>query len=253
MFMRWHDLLFAHWAVDAARLRGLVPPGLEIETFDGAAWVGVVPFRMSGVRAQWLPPVPGVSAFAELNVRTYVHPASDPSRPGVWFFSLDAASRVAVRAARWSYHLPYMEARMSCRGEGERVVYASRRVGPHVSLAYGEARTARAEFAARYGPAGPAACAAAGSLESFLTDRYCLYAYDRGRVYRADIDHDPWPLRGAEAEIEVNTMLEPLGISAGEVSARPVLHFGARRLDVAAWWPRRVATGDGGGGISGDE
>src|SRR5881394_3715955 len=139
MFMRWHDLLFAHWPVEAARLREFVPPGLAIETFDGAAWLGVVPFRMSHVRARCLPPVPGLSAFPELNVRTYVRAEGDGC-PGVWFFSLDAASRAAVRAARAVFGLAYMDARMSCRREGESVAYESRRAGPRAGLSYGETR-----------------------------------------------------------------------------------------------------------------
>jgi uncharacterized protein YqjF (DUF2071 family) len=240
MFMRWHDLLFAHWRVDAARLREFVPPGLEIETFDGAAWLGVVPFRMSAIRHRWLPPIPGLSAFPELNVRTYVRPAGDSSRPGVWFFSLDAASRVAVRVARATFGLAYMDARMTCRGDGEAVVYESRRTGPWASLAFGGARTKEAEFVGGYAPVGQAFVAAPGSLESLLTDRFCLYAWRRGGLWRGEIDHPPWPLQRAQAKIERNTMAAAIGLSADDLRGEPLLHF-ARRLDVVAWRPEPVA------------
>jgi uncharacterized protein len=239
--MRWHDLLFAHWPIEPARLRPFVPPGLVIETFDGAAWLGIVPFRMSGIRHRLLPPIPGLSAFPELNVRTYVHAASDPGAPGVWFFSLDATSRVAVRVARATYRLAYMEARMSCTREGDDVVYDSERRGPHTSLACGEALTPHASFAARYGPRGPVFEAAPGSLVSFLTDRYRLFAWREGRLYRAEIDHAIWPLQEAEATISRNTMGEALGIPSTEFQSPPLLHF-ARDMDVVAWMPEEVAT-----------
>src|SRR5688500_5474109 len=125
VFMRWHELLFMHWPVPAAALRPLIPAGLELDTFDGSAWLGVVPFRMSGIRRRLLPPVPGTAAFPELNVRTYV---TAGAKPGVWFFSLDAANRLAVRVARWTFHLPYYDATMSCtRDRAGEVAYRSTR------------------------------------------------------------------------------------------------------------------------------
>jgi uncharacterized protein len=142
-FMRWHELLFIHWPVPAGSLRPLIPAGLELETFDGAAWLGVVPFRMSGCRVRGLPPVPGLSAFPELNVRTYV---SAEGKPGVWFFSLDAASWLAVRGARWLFHLDYFDARMSVARKGNEIDYRSTRTHRHARPA---------EFAARYRPTGP--------------------------------------------------------------------------------------------------
>src|SRR5262249_24967365 len=122
VFMRWHQLLFMHWPVGVDRLRPLIPPGLELDTFEGEAWLGVVPFRMSGIRHRLMPPVPGTSAFPELNVRTYVRQGG---RSGVWFFSLDAANWMAVRTARTLFHLPYFNARMSCESKGDGVVYSS--------------------------------------------------------------------------------------------------------------------------------
>lgn len=226
MAMSWHDLLFAHWRVPAATLRPLVPPSLAIDEFDGSAWIGVVPFRMTGVRLRGTPALPGPGAFVELNVRTYV---TDGARPGVWFFSLDAASRLAVRAARTWFHLPYFDAEMTCDADGDDVVHRSRRTHRGAPAA---------EFAARYGPSGPTFRAAPGSLEHFLTERYCLYAAKRdGTLLRGDIHHAPWPLEPAHATFVTNGMTAASGVALPD--AAPHLAF-ARRLDVVAWAPERV-------------
>ena len=227
MAMRWHDLLFAHWPVRAAELRPLVPGGLEIETYSSTAWLGVIPFHMTGVRPRGVPALPWVSAFPELNVRTYV---TAGGKPGVWFFSLDAGNRLAVEVARRWYHLPYFHARMRVEKEAGWLEYESRRKGAPIS--------SPPMFAGRFRPSGEEFRAQSGSLEYFLTERYSLYAADgRGGLYRAEIDHAPWPLQPAEAEIRVNTMTTPLGV--GLPNTAPLLHF-ARRLDVVAW-PLREA------------
>lgn len=234
MAMRWHVLLFAHWPVRADLLRPLVPPGLEIDTHSGDAWIGVIPFRMTGVRPRGVPALPWVSAFPELNVRTYV---TASGKPGVWFFSLDAGNRLAVEVARRWFHLPYYHARMRTEERAGWVEYESRRKGEAVS-AQRSAISNPPEFAGRYRACGEVYRSQRGSLEHFLTERYCLYAADgRKRLYRAEIDHAPWPLQPAAAEIRVNTMTAPLGISLPDMA--PVLHF-ARRLDVVAWRLRRV-------------
>jgi uncharacterized protein len=211
----WHDLLFAHWPVPAAAVRRLVPAGLEIDEHQGTSWVGVVPFRMTGVTARGLPDLPGLSAFAELNVRLYV---VRDGKPGVWFLSLDAASAAAVWTARRFFHLPYFHARMSVSGDGE-IRYASER------------RAAPVRFSARYWPTGPASEARPGTLEHFLTERYCLYAQAEDGLRRLEIHHPPWPLQPAAAEIACNELLAPHDL---QVSGSPVLHF-ARRLDVVMW------------------
>jgi len=241
MAMVWHDLLFMHWPVAPELLRPFIPPGLELETHGGSAWLGIVPFRMTGIRARFLPAVPRLSAFPELNVRTYVTaPSADGPRPGVWFISLDAPKAVAVAVARRSYHLAYMNARMRCAPDGEWIEYRSVRTGPNLTHAFGPTHARHAEFAGRYRPTAAPAAAARGTLDEFLTERYCLYAYSRaGRLYRAEIDHGPWPLQPAAAEIRTNTMTLPLGIEPGALSGPPLLHF-ARRLDVVAWLPGRV-------------
>ena len=224
--MVWEDLLFAHWPVAAEGLRSLLPAGLELDLFDGEAWLGVVPFRMCETRLRGLPPVPGTAAFPELNVRTYV---TAGGKPGVWFFSLDAGSRFAVRTARRFFHLPYYDARMATRPEGGRIFYSSRRTHRGAAVT---------EFRAEYGPVSEVIRAVPGSLEHWLTERYCLYSADAGgRLWRGEIHHGPWPLQMAKAEIMCNTMTQPLGI---DLSGPPAcLHF-ARRLEVVAWPIRRV-------------
>ena len=220
MGQTWHDLLFAHWRVDPDALRAVLPPQVPLDVRDGAAWVGVTPFVVSGLRARGTPPLPRLSRFCELNVRTY---ATVGGRPGIWFLSLDAASSLAVRGARRGYRLPYFRARMSAVRDGGAVSYRSERVSPD-----GEP----ARFAARYAPSGPPAPAAPGSLEHFLTERYCLYALDdHGRILRADIHHPPWPLQPARAEIEVNTMAAPYGL---DLAVEPLTHLD-RRQDVVIW------------------
>jgi uncharacterized protein len=223
-FQRWHDLLFAHWRAEADLVRRLLPPGIPLDTFEDTAWIGVVPFRMSRVRLRGTPPLPGLSAFPELNVRTYVR---RDDRPGVYFFSLDAANRVAVAAARRLY-LPYFHARMGCLPAGEEVGYDSRRV---------HRGAPPAAFRGRYRPTGPPERAAPGSLAHWLTERYCLYVRTPGgSVWRGEIHHEPWPLQPAEAEVVVNTMAAPMGVP---LEGPPLLHF-ARRLDVRFWPPERA-------------
>ncbi len=218
MSMQWHELLFLHWPQRAERVRAAIPRALELDTFEGHAWIGIVPFRMHAVRPRGFPSLPRLSAFLELNVRTYVRCAD---KPGVWFFSLDAASRVGVRIARAAFHLPYFDARMTLRREGD-------------VLHYGSQRTHRgappALFEARYGPSGGAAD---GALDRWLTERYGLYAQDgRGRLFRGDIHHARWPLQHAQVEIVRNAMLGGTGLQLPDVA--PLAHY-AEALSVVAW------------------
>jgi hypothetical protein len=224
MLQTWHDLLFAHWALTPEKIRPLVPKELELDLHEGRAYVAVAPFWMSGIRARWAPPLPGLNRFAELNVRTYVR---YNGIPGVYFFSLDAASRMAVRGARWGYGLPYFFAAMSVQSLGEKLRYSSRRLeSPRP-----------AEFIASYRPISAPRVRESESLEHFLTERYCLYTVDRGRVSRAYIHHLPWQLQDAEVEIEVNTMAQAAGIELPE--GKPLLHF-SRVIEVLIWWPERA-------------
>jgi hypothetical protein len=228
MAQSWHDLLFAHWPVSVAQLRSLVPGALPLDSFDGRAWIGVVPFRMTGVRLRATPPLPWISAFPELNIRTYV---TAGGKPGVFFFSLDAGNPLVVAVARRWYHLPYYRARMKAAQEGEAIRYESRRT---------HRGAPEAELRARYGPTGPVDRAVPGTLPHWLTERYCLCVLDRGGgVWRGDIHHDTWPLQPAEAQIEANSMTAPLGLV---LEGPPLLHF-ARRLDVRFWPLRKIGWG----------
>ena len=222
MAQTWHDLLFAHWPIESAVLRRLVPQDLALDTFDGQCWIAVTPFHMSGIRLRGLPALPGLSRFPELNVRTYV---TFDDKPGVYFFSLDAANATAVWGARNFYHLPYFASNMSVETREQWIRYLCRRKGSN------------AEFHGRYHPIGAVQLRQEGTLESWLTERYCLYSVARGQVYRAEIHHEPWPLQDAEAEIEINTMAASAGIA---LPGRPsLLHF-ARKLEVLVWPPHRV-------------
>ncbi|MGH9794495.1 MAG: YqjF family protein [Candidatus Acidiferrales bacterium] len=232
MAMRWHDLLFAHWPLAPDVLRPRIPSPLSLDTYEDNAWLGVVPFRMSGVRPRGIPALPWFSAFPELNVRTYV---TVGGKPGVWFFSLDAANRVAVEGARRLFHLAYFRAQMRCAERAGWIHYHCRRTDrrPASVLPLAPRFAGEAQFVGRYRPASEEFQSQPGTLDYFLTERYCLYAADgRGRVYRGEIHHAPWPLQRAEAEISINTMAAADGFMLPD--SPPLLHF-ARRQDVVAW------------------
>src|SRR5260221_7490601 len=228
MHQVWGKLLFMHWRIEERELRPLIPQGLEIDTFDGTAWIGIIPFTMWDIRAlpPYLPAVPGLSAFHELNVRTYVH---FDGVPGVWFFSLDAANRLAVWGARTFYHLPYFNAEMSLRQQGNSIKYHSERI---------DSRGAPAQLDAAWTIGEPLAQARPGSLEFFLTERYCLYSYHHDQLFRSRIFHQPWPLRSATLDAFQSTMVESLGIE--EPKGEPVLHY-AESIGVNGWPLRKVS------------
>lgn len=231
MAMVWHDLLFLHWPTSPERIREAycrctgrdLPREMIIDTFDGRAYFAIVPFWMSRIRHRGLPPLPGLSRFPELNVRTYVRVRG---RSGVYFFTLDAHSRIAVEAARRVFRLNYLWAKMASRRDGDSIEYRSTRR---------DARGPAATFAARYTPQGQSYRAVPGGLEHWFTERYALFAVDpRDRIGEGVIHHAPWPLQAAEAQIQSNTMAEWLSL---DTSAAPLIHF-ARRLDVVAWLPQ---------------
>jgi uncharacterized protein YqjF (DUF2071 family) len=226
MRQTWRELLFAHWALPPEALRPRLPAGLALDTYEGRAWLGAVPFRMTGVRLRSLPPIPTTFRLGEINLRTYVV-AED--KPGVLFFSLDASSPLAVAGARLAYFLPYFLARFSIDRRGDAVTYASRRAHPGAPAA---------EFAGTYRPIGPVFTPHPGSLADWLTARYCLYtAGPRGRLYRGEIHHGPWPLQPAALELAANTMASCSGMELPD--SPPLLHY-AERIDMLAWPLRRV-------------
>ena len=222
----WCDLLFAHWPIPAADLRRLVPKELEIQEFDGTSWIGAVPFRMTGVMRRPLPDLPWISAFPELNLRLYVE---RDGKPGVWFLSLDATNALAVWAARRFFHLPYHRARIAFANGPGGFSFQSDRVGCNPSVC----------FEASYRPNSSPLHARPGSLEGFLTERYCLYSRSKSEVlYRAEVHHGPWPLQRAEGEVEARELLAPHGLSVG--ADPPILHF-SRGVEVVVWPLERLA------------
>ena len=225
MLQKWHDLLFMHWPLPAASLMPFIPKGLALDTFDGKAWIGIVPFHMSGIRMRWLPEIPGTSAFPELNVRTYV---TDGKKPGVLFFSLDATNLLAVQTARMWYHLPYFHADMSIQRTSATFHYTSRRR---------EYSKVQPELRMEYSPTGEPYIARKGSLDHWLTERYCLYAERRGDIQRAEIHHGPWQLQPAKAKISTNAMAHFLQHPLPDTE--PLLHFSSLQ-EVLVWGPERV-------------
>ena len=214
------DLLLAHWRASADAIRALLPDGLELDLYEGEAWLGVVPFQVAGLRLRGLPPLPFASSFLGLNTRTFV---TAHGRPGIWFFSLDASNELAVLAARYGFRLPYYRAEARAERRDSWISFEARRR---------DSRGAPASFRARYRPTGRALAPDASSLAYFLSERYCLYTVAAdGRLLSAEIHHPPWALQGAEAEIGENTM-PPVGVELAD--DQPVLHFSARQ-DVVMW------------------
>ena len=213
MRQRWARLAFLHWRVAPEEVQRLLPTGLTLDTFDGEAWVGLVPFVVTGARPALLPPVPGLSRFDEVNVRTYVHFRGRD--PGVWFFSLDASSRVAVAVARALFKLGYRFARIRAEEEDAgRVRFESQRVSPGPRPA---------GCAIEYAPHGPVRHAVPDTLEHFLVERYILYATDGSRLYQGRVHHEAYPLQ----EATVTGLREDLVAAAGitRAPAEPLVHY----------------------------
>ena len=225
MYQTWGKLLFMHWRIEAKLLRPLIPAQLEIDTFDGSAWIGVVPFTMWDIRGSFLPAIPGTSAFHELNVRTYVYHRGVPS---VWFLSLDAANRFAVWGARTFYYLPYFNAQMSLIQDGKRISYSSVRR---------DQRGAPAELRVSWNIGETLPPTSPGSLDFFLTERYCLDTEHRGKLYRARIHHQSWPLQQTQLASLNSTMIECHGLATPE--GDPLMHY-CEKLRVEIWPLKKI-------------
>lgn len=207
--MDWVDAMFLHWPVSAGSLRSRIPAGLEIDTFEGAAWVSVVAFHIARARHRGAPAALAWRRFPEINVRTYV---SDAERSGVWFFSLDAGSPVAVELGRRFVHLPYYRASISATLDATSISYRLQRT---------DRRAPAARFATEASFGGEIRTAVPGTLDHWLVERYCFFTTNaRGELLRGDVVHDPWPLRGATTRLTENTLLEAAGIVPAAAAPR---------------------------------
>lgn len=224
MHQRWEDLLFLHWPIDPQLLRPLIPDPLEIDTFDGKAWIGITPFHLEDVRPSMLPAFPGLRAFDELNVRTYV---THGGAPGIWFFSLDASKLISAVAARIFFMLPYYRAGIRFAREGDHFDFQLRRTGQ-----------ARAQFHCSWTVGQRLQAPDLESLAFFLVERYCCYAVEGRSLYQTRIYHHPWILDEAQVESFASGMCSVLGLP--EPAADPLPHF-SRSLDVEVWAPVPVA------------
>ncbi len=236
MRQKWRDLLFVHWPLPPEALRPFIAPQLELDLFDGTAYVGLVPFTMTGVRPVGFPAVRGLSSFHETNVRTYVRLANRD--PGVWFFSLDAANSIAVRLARSLFHLPYHRAGMFLERE-----QARQAIDP-VPILYAGVRRwpgpLPASYAIRATPRGTPHPAQPGTLEHFLVERYVLYTLSKARLYRCRVHHAPYPLQSANILSIDETLLAAAGLD--RPAMRPLAHF-ASGVDVEVFQLQAVAPG----------
>jgi uncharacterized protein len=226
MHQSWQKLLFIHWELPPELLRPHIPDRLTLDTYDGKAWIAITPFLVTGARPVFLPPMPCLSTFKEINVRTYVH---FNGVPGVWFFSLDASSVLAVLGATAGFSLPYHAARMELRERGKDIFYSSKRAEP---------RQQPVEFEANWRKGGLLGEAQVDSLEFFLVERYCLYALSGKILYRARIHHKPWQLQDAELVTCRSTMIEGQGLP--KPAGTPLLHY-SERQDTSIWPLQRVA------------
>ncbi|HSY11766.1 MAG TPA: DUF2071 domain-containing protein [Verrucomicrobiae bacterium] len=226
MTQRWNDLLFLHYSLDPEIVRVKVPEVLTLDTYRQRAWITVAPFWINHMRPPGVPSLPWFSSFNEINVRTYV---TVGNKPGVYFFSLDASNLSAVWGARMFYRLPYWQAAMEVKGKGKaKIEYNSKRQhGPKP-----------AELKCSYGPTSPLIFhARPGTLDHFLTERYCLYTATRKRLYRGEIHHLPWDLQTVDLELQENTMTQSQGL---QLPTQPDLAYFARELKVLFWAPERL-------------
>jgi uncharacterized protein YqjF (DUF2071 family) len=221
-YQRWRSLLFMHWPIDADSLREVIPKSLELDLYNGQAYVGVVPFAMEGVRPHWWPEA-WAFRFLETNVRTYV---LHNGRPGVYFLSLDASSRLAVEAARLGWGLPYFYSAMSMEEQNGLVTYRTRRKGSAAE------HRVRYRLGAHLGPSSP------GSLEHFFLERYLLFVERYGRIFEGQVHHTPYPAQRVVVEEVHDELVAELGLPG--VHGMPEFAHYARGVDVEIFPLRSV-------------
>lgn len=230
MRQRWSDLLFLHWRFPVETIRKTLPEGLglEVDTFDNSAWVGVVPFRMQRVRPKGLPPLPWLSWFLELNVRTYV--IGPDGRPGVWFYSLDANQPVAVTVARRWFHLPYEYASMRAHRRGSFTHYRCRRRNVGTAAIYS------------YQPQPQPLASQPGNVEFFLVERYYLFAHDQRQqtLLRGQVHHRPYQLTSVDCARWSTLPLEWDGLRQSAIDRVPDHACYSAMVDVDIFGTRRV-------------
>lgn len=226
MYQTWDKLIFLHWPVPVESIRRFIPERLAIDTFEGQAWIAVTPLTIYGLRPPLFPALPLLSQTNEINVRTYVH--LDGNMPGVWFFSLDASNQLAVLGARVGFALPYFHADIHLKTDGRNANFISRRT--HGS---------NAAFDAAWTLGGALPESQPGSLEFFLTERYCLYTRKGTRLYRARIHHRAWPLCQVQLHRLQSSMTEAQGLPA--VNGTPVIHGQSQGFVVETWRPEKVS------------
>jgi uncharacterized protein YqjF (DUF2071 family) len=227
LHQRWSRLVFLHWRLAPEVIRSFVPATLQLDLFEGAAWVSLVAFTVSRMRPTLLPPIPGLSDAHQINVRTYVH---RDLVPGLWFFSLDANNPLAVWAARLSYRLAFFHAHMHVVEDGSVVAFRSARR---------DASAAKPTFDAAWQVGDTRPAAEPGTLDFFLLERYVLYSGSNDHLLRARIHHRPWPLRRATFRHLSSTMLEAQGLP--RQTDAPLIHAQAVPFDVDIWAPTRVS------------
>lgn len=227
MFQSWAHLSLLHWKVDADQIQKLLPPELIVDTFDGDAYVGLVPFTMHDIRMRNLPKIPTAHRFHETNVRTYVH--HNGRQPGVWFFSLDAQSRLAVAGARFMFGLPYHFSRMELAQQGEGWRYQMTRVSDQ----------ATSEVSTTFDQ--PFEVAKPRSLESFLIDRYLLYSKRRGELVTGRVWHPRYQICAATAKDVSDELVRLAGFEVN--SAPDLVHF-SPGFDVKCYRPTVISTAD---------
>jgi len=225
MTQTWEHLLFANWPVPADAIRRLIPEELEVDTYDGQAWISVIPFLMSGIRLRVCPVIPYTSTFTEINVRTYV---KSKTQAGVFFLTLDASNPLVTRIAKAWYRLPYYHAKMSFQQQREQIEFRSSRMG-----------FVPADFYGRYRPVDKCFHPREGTIEHWLTERYIHYCKcaATSQVFHGEVFHQPWKLQEAKAEIDINTMTQNLNIT---LSNQPTLVYYSRGVEALIWPSKRL-------------